>query len=319
MSPPRLPRFQRVAGLARIELTARDREILRHVRRHRFLRSSQIVDLLGGSRQHVLRRLQRLYHHGYLERPRAQIDYFRRGGSRAIAYGLGNKGAAWLKRDLDLPPQRLDWSARNRGAGRLFLEHALLTSEIMVALELACRRHDGVRLLADEELTLPKEARAQREPFKWNVTLADGAKVGLIPDRVFALEFAVRGGAPVRAYYFLEADRSTMPVVRPNLSRTSFRRKLLAYEATWSQGLHRSRWGFHRFRVLTVTSRPGRVKSLVEACRGLARGQGLFLFLGAESLRASSDPLSLLWKTARTDQPESLLDSLSPVHPPSVR
>ena len=319
MSHARLPRFQRVAGVARIELTARDREILRQVRRHRFLRSYQIVDLLGGSRQHVLRRLQRLYHHGYLERPRAQIDYFRRGGSRAIAYGLGNKGAAWLKRDLDLPPQRLDWSARNREAGRLFLEHALLTSEIMVSLELACRRRGGVRLLADDELTLRKEVRGQREPFKWSVKLADGAKVGLIPDRVFALEFAGQGGAPVRAYYFLEADRSTMPVVRPNLSRTSFLRKLLAYEATWSQGLHRSRWGFHRFRVLTVTSRPGRVKSLVEACRGLARGQGLFLFTDAEALRASKDPLVLVWQTARTDHPESLLDSLSPVHPPLVR
>lgn len=140
MAPTRLPRFQRVPGLPPIELTGRDREILRQVHRHRFLRSSQIIALLGGSAQHVLRRLQRLYHHGYLERPRAQIDYFHRGGSRAIAYGLGNKGAAILKRESALPFHRLDWGAKNRAAGRLFLEHALLTSEVMVSLELACRR-----------------------------------------------------------------------------------------------------------------------------------------------------------------------------------
>ncbi len=312
MSQSRLPRFHRVAGLARIELTARDREILRQVRRHRFLRSSQIVALLGGSRQHVLRRLQRLYHHGYLERPRAQIDYFHHGGSRSIAYGLGNKGATWLKRDLDLSAHRTDWSAKNRGAGRLFLEHALLTSEIMVTLEIACRRHDQVRLLIDEDLPLPSAIRGKREPFKWNVTLADGANVGVAPDRVFALEFTARGKAPVRVHFFLEADRANMPVVRPTLTRTSIRQKLLAYEATWSQGLHRTRWGFSRFRVLTVTNRPGRVKSLVEACRSLARGQGLFLFMDAESLRTAPDPLELLWKTARVDHPESLLDSLSP-------
>lgn len=36
----------------------------------------------------MLRRLQRLYHHGYVERPACQIDYYQRGGSRSIAYGL---------------------------------------------------------------------------------------------------------------------------------------------------------------------------------------------------------------------------------------
>jgi DNA-binding Lrp family transcriptional regulator len=318
MPTSRLPRFQRVPHLPRIELTARDREILRQVRRHRFLRSSQIVSLLGGSRQHVIRRLQLLFHHGYLERPRAQIDYFHRGGSQSIAYGLGSKGARWLARELSLP-RRADWGASNRTVGRLFLEHALLTSEIMVTLEVACRRHRHLRLLGAEELPLPKGVRGKREPFRWNVRLADGTKVGLIPDRVFGLELTQPGKDPIRAYFFLEADRATMPIVRPTLSRSSIQRKLLAYEATWSQGLHRSLWGFHRFRVLTVTTSPGRVKNLVEACRGLARGQGLFLFTAAAALRTATDPLALMCEAARADHPESLLDSLSPVPPRSVR
>jgi DNA-binding Lrp family transcriptional regulator len=311
MSPSRLPRFQRVPHLPRIELTARDREILRHVRRHRFLRSSHIVSLLGGSRQHVIRRLQLLFHHGYLERPRAQIDYFHRGGSQSIAYGLGNKGARWLARELSLP-HRADWGASNRTIGRLFLEHALLTSEIMVTLEVACRRHGQLRLLAAEELPLPKGIQGKREPFRWNVRLADGTKVGLIPDRVFGLELTHPGKDPIRAYFFLEADRATMPVVRPKLSRSSIHRKLLAYEATWSQGLHRSLWGFHRFRVLTVTTSPGRVKNLVEACRSLTRGQGLFLGTDAEALRTNAEPLAMLWEAAQGGQSESLLDSVSP-------
>jgi len=295
MAPTRLPRFQRVSGLPPVELTGRDREILQQVHRHRFLRSSQIVALLGGSAQHVLRRLQRLYHHGYLERPRAQIDYFHRGGSRAIAYGLGNKGAAILKRESALPFHRLDWGAKNRATGRLFLEHALLTSEVMVSLELACRRDGRVRWIPAEEIPLPEPVRHQREPFKWDVRLASRHKVGLVPDRVFALEFTGPGNEPVRAFYFLEADRATMPVVRPELTRSSFHRKLLAYEATWTQGVHRSRWGFNRFRVLTVTSRPGRVRTLVEACSRLERGQGLFLFTDTEALRTAADPLALLW------------------------
>ena len=321
MPPTRLPRFHRAPGAARIELTDRDREILRQVHRHRFLRSSHLVGLIGGSRQHILRRLQLLYHHGYLERPRAQIDYFHQGGSRAIAYGLGNKGAALLKRALSLPFHRLDWGPKSRNTGRVFLEHARLISDIMVHLELACRRNGHVRLLTTDELPIPETAGRQREPFQWSVRLSGGKKVGVIPDRVFGLEYTAPGGKPTRAYYFLEADRGTMPVTRQNLSQSSFYRKLLAYEATWTQNLHRTRLGLHRFRVLTVTNGPERVQTLVEACRQLERGQGLFLFTAAEAVRAHSYPLAMPWVSARENAVETLLDSLIPANslaPPCV-
>ena len=116
MESLRLPRFTRATEIAHIELTPRDREILRQIHRHRFLRSSHIVQLIGESQQQVLRRLQLLYHHGFLERPRAQIDYYHRGGSRCMVYGLGNKGAALLKRELKLAFHELDWGPKNRAA-----------------------------------------------------------------------------------------------------------------------------------------------------------------------------------------------------------
>lgn len=305
MPQTRLPRFRRAAEIAPMELTSRDRDILREVHRHRFLRSSHLVSLLGGSGQHVLRRLQLLYHHGFLERPRAQLDYFHQGGgSRSLVYGLGNKGAAILKRELALPFHRLKWAAQNRDTGRLYLEHTLLIADLMVALELACRRHGGVRLLTGEELPLPNAARGQREPFQWRVNVSSRLKCGVIPDQVFALEFS--GGQ--RQFYFLEADRATMPVVRQNLAQSSFYRKLLAYEATWTQNLHRSRFGFNRFRVLTVTSTPERVQTMVSACQQLKRGQGLFLFTDADAFTAGADPLSLRWISPREKATESLLD-----------
>jgi hypothetical protein len=39
------------------------------------------------------------------------------------AYGIGHKGAAWLKRQLSLPYHKLDWKQKNH-VGKLFLEHA---------------------------------------------------------------------------------------------------------------------------------------------------------------------------------------------------
>ena len=139
----RLSRFKRTSLVDPIQITERDGEIIRLVHRYRFLRSPQIIALTGDSSQQLLRRLQLLYHHGYLERPRAQIDYYHQGGSRHIVYGVGNKGAEFLKHE-GVAFQKLRWGEKNRSVGRMFLEHALLVSDIMVTIELACERaHDN--------------------------------------------------------------------------------------------------------------------------------------------------------------------------------
>jgi DNA-binding Lrp family transcriptional regulator len=292
---PRLPRFKRSADIPPPRLTGRDGEILKHLHRHRFLRSDHIVALTAGSRQRVLRRLQRLFHHGYVERPRCQIDYYQ-SGSRRIAYGLGNKGAAWLKRELPQQPHKLDWKQKSH-VGRLFLEHALMVSDIMVAIELACRNRKVIRLLAVDDSPIPNK----REPLQWNVDIGRRQKCGVIPDRVFGLEIAGQ-----RCWYLLEADRGTMPITRGNLDQTSFQRKLLAYATTWSQNIHRTRFGWQRFRVLTVTTNSQRVQGMIEACQGLQHGHGLFLFMDAASLTRHRDILTIPWQTCRPEKSETL-------------
>lgn len=295
MGSHRLSRFKRAATVAPMQLTVRDRAIIRLVYQHRFLRSPQIVALIGDTSRQVLKRLQLLYHHGYLERPRAQIEYYQQGGSRPIVYGLGSKGAACLPQSA-LTARELRWSEKNRAVERFFLKHALLVSDVMVALELACRQA-GIRLLTEDELLLPNATGVKSQSFKWYVNITSRQKLGIIPDRVFALEFTNKNGNSERAFFFLEADRGTMPVRRKNLSQTSFYRKLLAYEATWSQSIHQRRFGFHRFRVLTVTVSSKRVQSLVAACSELKRGHGLFLFADHTILEKPDALLSALWKT----------------------
>lgn len=297
--PSRLPRFKRISTVAPLHLTERDRNIIRLIHRHRFLRSHQIVALMDGSPQQLLRRLKLLYHNGYVERPRCQIDTYHKGGSRHIAYGLGNKGGALLKQELGATFRNVSWSEKNRSVGRIFLEHALLVSEVMTAIELACRKAD-IRLITERELS--------ERPFRWKVSLPNRKRLGVIPDRVFALEFQNAEGQSERAYFFLEADRGTMPVMRRTLTQTSIHRKLLAYEATWSQSIHRSRFGFHRFRVLTVTTSPARVKSLVEACSQLERGHGLFLFADRSVLDKPDSMFSPIWQTGKHGENGSLLD-----------
>src|ERR1017187_7140177 len=291
---PRLPRFQRVGKVVTIRLTERDKKIIRLIHRHRFLRSHQIIALIGGSAQNLSRRLQWLFHHGYLERPRAQLQYYERSGSQTIAYGLGNKSGSLLQ----LNPAA--WGEKNRGIGRIYLAHALLVSDVMVALELACRQR-GIRLLHEDELNLPVEA-----PLHWRVKIRDGTRLGVIPDRVFALEYADQKRQVQRVYYLLEADRGTMPVVRQKLTQTSFYRKLLAYEATWTNKVHQRHLGIPRFRVLTVTTIAARVKSLLEACSQLKRGHGLYLFADQSVLK--KDLFSPVWHNGKTGELSSLVD-----------
>jgi hypothetical protein len=304
----RLSRFKRAVTIRPIILTERDGEIIRLVHRHRFLGSPQIVALVGDAPQQLLRRLQLLYHHGYLERPRAQLDYYHRGGSRHIVYGLGNKGADFLKRERGAAIHPLRWGEKNRSVGRIFLEHALMVSEVMVAIELACRAADHVRLVTHEELFPFDEANKKHHSFRWSVNLSSRVKLGVIPDRIFALDFEDQAGSQSRAFFFLEADRGTMPVTRKTLSQTSFYRKLLAYEATWSQSIHRTHFGFHRFRVLTVTMSAKRVISLVNACSQLERGHGLFLFADRTVLEKPGEILTKVWQTGRQGEVVSLLN-----------
>jgi hypothetical protein len=196
---------------------------------------------------------------------------------------------------------------KNRSVGRFFLEHALLVSDVMVALELGCRQASGVHLLTGNELPCKGEAYQPRS-FKWNVKLPGGQKLGLIPDRVFALESKEESPDRSPAFFFLEADRGTMPIVRNNLAQTSFYRKLLAYEATWAQGVHRVQFGFHRFRVLTVTTSAARVQSLVDACSRLKSGHGLFLFTDQATFQNHGDIFTLPWQTGRPGETTTLLN-----------
>jgi hypothetical protein len=252
---------------------------------------------MGGSEQQVVRRLQALFHHEYLERPRAQIQYYERGGSRAIVYGLGSKGGAVLRQELGIAVDSDSWSEKNHAVGRVYLEHTLFVAEVMVSLELSCRK-GGIELLYEDQF--------ERQSYKWQVKIEGGTKLGVVPDRVFALEYTVQVGQVQRAYFFLEADRGTMPVTRHTLSQTSFFRKLLAYEATWTNKVHQRHLNISRFRVLTVTTIPGRVTSILAACSQLKRGHGLFLFADQSALE--KDPFSPVWHNGKTGELSPLLD-----------
>jgi Replication-relaxation len=290
----RRPRFRRVK-LRPFVLTARDRRILELVEEYRLLSSSQVIALLDeGSPQVILRRLQLLYHSRFLERPRSQIeDLLRSPGSRPMAYALGRAGAELL-------------GVRNPKQVKLpFVDHALSVSEILAAFVLSCRKRGDVRFIPWREILAkkaPEDTRRKKAPDSWRVKLPGEGAVGVSPDAIFGLQFLSKPEGANRAYFFLEVDRGTMPVMRASFADTSMWRKFVAYYQTAAEGLQTPLFGMKAFRVLVVTKSPEkrRLASLVEAAGRLPGLQGIFLF-AEEGALIQGDVLEHGWVNGRAE------------------
>lgn len=277
-SPKRLPRFRRAAVLSHCVLTPRDLDTLSRVVSYRLATSEHLQALDRGSGQGLLRRLQKLFHAGYLDRllPR-HVDG---GGSAPMVYAITNRGIRALQKHGRLESaSRTDWNAKNHSLHDLSIRHTLLVSQVRAVVELACGARPGLRL------HFWKEGRELID--RVDVALPEGyAAVPVAPDAFFALE-----DAKGRMNFFLEADRGTMTVTR-------FVRKLQAYAACFRDGRHKDKFGIRFFRVLTVTTTPARTSNLVSAAiaEGLAGLDRMFLF-------SSESQLSL-------DNPESVLSGI---------
>ena len=195
----------------------------------------------------------------------------------------------------------LEWSRKNRLAGRPFIEHQLEIMDFYVGLECATRARTDVQLIHSDELvaTFPDQRVAARNPFTLRTTLSHRGvmhEIGLVPDLVFGLTLA--DGS--RRHFMVEIDRATMPVVRSDIFRqTSFEEKMRAYLTAHAAKQHERQFGWKTFRVLTITTDARRGRTMVEALRQLrvphSPGASLFLFATRDELR-SRDPLAHAWQ-----------------------
>jgi len=229
VAPIRRPRFRRASEPPAFRLTDDDVVIVRHLARHRFLRSTHIAALVGRSLDRTNDRLSKLFHAGYIDRPRAQLDYYPTAGSSPIAYALADRGARLLIQRDGIEFANVEWSRKNRNAGRPFIEHQLEIVEFLVALQLATAARPDVQFIHPNDIIagFPEHTRSARNPLSLHVSLAHhGAmhEIGLVPDLVFGLQFP--DGS--RRCFMVEIDRGTMPVVRSDFLQTSFERKMRA-------------------------------------------------------------------------------------------
>ena len=300
VAPTRRPRFRRASEPPAFRLTDDDVHIVRQLARHRFLKSTHIAALVGRSLDRTNDRLLRLFHAGYIDRPRAQLDYYPTAGSSPIAYALADRGARLLIQRDGIEFANVEWSRKNRKAGRPFIEHQLEIVDFSVALQLATGARRDVQFIHPNDIiaAFPEQTRAARNPLSLRVKLSHQGvvhEIGLVPDLVFGLQFA--DGS--RHSFMVEIDRGTMPIARSDFLQTSFERKMRAYLTAHAGKQHEKHFGWKTFRVLTVTTDQHRMQSMMEALRKLrvphSLGAPLFFFTTRDELRAA-DPLTHEWR-----------------------
>jgi len=142
--PARRPRFRRASEPPAFRLTDDDVEIVRQVAQFRFLRSTHIAALVRRSVDRTNDRLLRLFHAGYIDRPRAQLDHFPSEGSAPITYALADKGVRLLRERDGIRVANPAVSGKNHEARRPFIEHQIEIVNFQVALHRAVRTHAGV-------------------------------------------------------------------------------------------------------------------------------------------------------------------------------
>lgn len=250
----------------RIELTDRDFAIFQLLCRYRYLRSTHLFALVGGkSQKRFIERLGHLYHEGgFLLRPGQQWHALNARYS-PVVYELGPAGQrALAERGLFVDEAGGAVSRSFLGAGRQYL-HELLLCDLMASIEIGIRVTPRLRLISWREILasakMPEDIRVSRNPLSVPVSVSYTCPRSrrtyrsdrpLVPDAVFGIEYTIGEQRRFR-FFAVEADRTTEPISRGNLTQTSYLRKMLQYQEVVTRSLYKEHWGLPNLLVLNVT------------------------------------------------------------------
>lgn len=246
--------------------------------RYYYLTAGQLTRLLyaPSSQTYAQARLKRLADHGVLQRiflPRPT-----RTGSAPLVYTLARKGLHALA-EWGSAHERRYRPAEVREASYLYLAHTLALNDILIALELLCRRDPRVELAA-----LCHERDLKCQPVR--VGLPGGVTRGVIPDAWVDLRLLGR----YQECYAIELDRGTT-------EQRAWRRKVAALIA-YASGPYQERFGTASLTIAVVaTPGRGRRDQLIRWTEAELRSQGqenqanLFRFTGVPIVE--SDPTDI--------------------------
>lgn len=299
---PRLPLFRAQYKHQTLSLDPKDREILELVYEYRLLTSTQIGLLLEGSKRSSLKiKLQMLFHHGYLDRPPAQVAWrITKSLSWDMTYAITPKG---LKSLGIVSKYRID--SKNKNLTPHFMAHVRAINDVRIAVTLATRVHPHLRL----EFWIP-EGRWQER-----ITLNGQPKV-IRPDGFFMVRDRSRPPEHQCFSYFFEYDTGSEDHGR---LREKYRAYLALPEQKELQHPLFPNEQVRGFRVVFVAHSPERLNNMLQNIAELPLRNSqrrLFLFTTAQHIRptAPETVLGPIWHSVVVDPQGQQMDvSLHPL------
>ena len=291
----RKPKFRRVAPAKLPMLTERDLNILELLSRYRFLNADHIRLLIAGSDEGIGRRLQLLFHAGYVDRPAAQLEVFKATENHAYVYAIGKDGAKALVEHNKREKMRSDWTTRNKTITKPAVRHFLAIADVMSGFE-----HYADKDFLSQYALLNE--KGDKLTASWQTEILEEGKpmkIRVIPDQFFGVDF----GPNAKSYFFLEADKGSMPIRRSGPRQTSLMQKVQAYLASNSGKIPQEVLGIKHWRVIFVVPSLERQKNLQQAIQDTTKGQGAGLFLIAtyDALKCK-DPRNFPFINGRGEQ-----------------
>jgi len=221
-----------------------DVEILTYIYQLRFATNDHLMALTGRIQRRLNYRLEKLTQNKYLYRRRnSNYDKY--------IYTLNKKAAPLLVEHGVATPEILKLRVRLGELKELFLNHALMLSDIHTTLLLASR-NGPIKLI---------DWREGKTDVYDSVTVFENGqrvKYPVRPDAFFTLKDTRREEGKNLSNFFLEADRSTTTNKR-------FQRKIKGFDYYDQQGKHTKKYGIQGFQVVTLTLTEARAINLCNA------------------------------------------------------
>lgn len=307
MAVKKTPRFgKEPESVGGIRIQPRDIEIIRLAYEYRLLDSKQIQALLDSSNQGILRRLKKLHHHDYLDRPKSQFALAEPlSGGINLVYALGDKGADLLAEKFGIDRGKIKWKKKNEKVKERHIKHTLMISDFRTCLSVALKNVPETELLFWTREN-PQELKDYVR-FKERGIRGRQRRLTVVPDGFFAIQDP--GDPEYQMHFFLEADRSTM-------TNTRFKNKMRAYWLMWYQTEkegRKNRFGVESFRVLTITKSERRKENLRKVAKEADDkhiGSGIFWFATEKNYQIEKPATILrkIWQTPRDDKWHSILE-----------
>lgn len=294
-----------VPGRLAFRIQERDLAIVEAVHRLRVLSSDQVAALLfgqlNGAGSYCRKRLQHLAEAGYLER-REQLQS-RSEGRKPYLYFLAPSGVELLISELGHDPESIDWKPSYNDVTWPFLRHQLAINNAYITFSLAAPRV-GWRLAVWTDERFLRKTHTDRFP----ITGHDGRTIDtvVVPDAHFAFNLPTEAAGEVEfIQFFLECDLASEVVVARTLQRTSWQRKIRAYQAYYNSDSIVAQYRSNRIRVLTVTTSPERLANL-KSVTVEEGGQGRYWFTTQSALTPSAALTEPIWYKAGETAPVRL-------------